>query len=110
MKIGVPTETKPDEYRVAITRAGVREAASHGHEVLIQAGAGEGSSISDQEFSEQGAGIVPDTEAVFAEAELILKVKEPQPHEVELLRPEHVLFTYLHLAPNPELTRALAAS
>jgi alanine dehydrogenase len=110
VKVGVPTEIKPDEYRVAITRAGVRELVSHGHEVLIQSGAGEGSSISDQDFAEQGAGILPDAEAVFREAELILKVKEPQPHEVTLLRPEHVLFTYLHLAPAPELTRGLAES
>src|SRR3954467_15475711 len=110
MKVGVPTEIKPDEYRVAITRAGVRELVGHGHEVLIQSGAGEGSAISDQDFAEQGAGILPDAEAVFRESELILKVKEPQPEEVALLRPEHVLFTYLHLAPAPELTRGLAES
>jgi len=110
MKIGVPTEIKPDEYRVAITRAGVREAVRHEHEVLIQSGAGEGSSISDEDLVEQGARIVADAAAVFAEAELILKVKEPQAEEVDLLRPEHVLFTYLHLAPAPELTRALAES
>jgi alanine dehydrogenase len=110
VKVGVPTEIKPDEYRVAITRAGVRELTTHGHEVLIQSGAGEGSSLSDDDFAEQGAGILPDAEAVFREAELILKVKEPQPHEVALLRPEHVLFTYLHLAPAPELTRGLAES
>ena len=110
MKVGVPTEIKPDEYRVAITPAGVRELVSHGHEVLIQAGAGEGSAISDDDFAEQGARIVPDAEAVFGEAEMILKVKEPQPEEVALLRPEHVLFTYLHLAPAPELTRGLCES
>ena len=110
MKVGVPTEIKPDEYRVAITRAGVRELTTHGHEVLIQSGAGEGSALSDDDFAEQGAGILPDAEAVFREAELILKVKEPQPEEVALLRPEHMLFTYLHLAPAPELTRGLAES
>jgi alanine dehydrogenase len=110
MKVGVPTEIKPDEYRVALTRAGVRELVTHGHEVLIQAGAGEGSSISDDDFAEQGAGILPDAEAVFGQAELILKVKEPQPEEVALLRPEHVLFTYLHLAPAPDLTRGLTES
>jgi alanine dehydrogenase len=110
MKVGVPTEIKPDEYRVAITRAGVREVVTHGHEVLIQAGAGEGSSISDDDFTEQGARIVPDAEAVFGEADMIIKVKEPPPQEVALLRPEQVLFTYLHLAPAPELTRGLAES
>jgi alanine dehydrogenase len=110
MRVGVPTEIKADEYRVALTRAGVRELVGHGHEVVIQSGAGEGSSISDAAFAEQGARIVPDAEAVFAEAELILKVKEPQPQEVSLLRPEHVLFGYFHLAPAPELTRGLADS
>jgi alanine dehydrogenase len=110
VKVGVPNEIKPDEYRVAITRAGVRELTTTGHEVLIQSGAGEGSAISDDDFAEQGAGILPDADAVFREAELILKVKEPQPEEVALLRPEHVLFTYLHLAPAPELTRGLAES
>jgi alanine dehydrogenase len=110
VKVGVPNEIKPDEYRVAITRAGVRELTTNGHEVLIQSGAGEGSAISDDDFAEQGAGILPDADAVFREAELILKVKEPQPEEVALLRPEHVLFTYLHLAPAPELTRGLAES
>ena len=89
MKVGVPTEIKADEYRVALTPAGVRELAEHGHEVLIQAGAGEGSAISDADYEAQGARIVPDAEAVFGEAELVLKVKEPQPEEVELLRPGH---------------------
>jgi alanine dehydrogenase len=110
MRVGVPTEIKADEYRVAITRAGVREFVRHGHEVVIQSGAGEGSSISDEDFVEQGARIVPDAEALFGEAELILKVKEPQPQEVGLVQPEHVLFTYLHLAPAPDLTRGLADS
>ena len=110
MKIGVPTEVKPDEYRVAITPAGVRELTGRDHEVLIQAGAGEGSAIPDAEYEEQGARIVAGAEAVFGEAELILKVKEPQATEVELLRPEHTLFTYLHLAPAPELTRGLCDS
>ena len=107
MIVGVPTEIKPDEYRVAITPAGVRELRSHGHEVVVQAGAGEGSALGDQQFAAQGARIAPDAEAVFAQAELILKVKEPQPAEVRLLRPEHTLFTYLHLAAEPRLARAL---
>jgi alanine dehydrogenase len=110
MRVGVPTEIKPDEYRVAITPAGVRELYSRGHEVLIQAGAGAGSSITDEQFTAQGASIVPDADAVFAAAELILKVKEPQPEEVARLRPEHTLFTYLHLAAEPELARGLMRS
>ncbi len=110
MKVGVPTEIKPDEYRVAITPAGVRELAERGHEVLVQAGAGEGSSISDADFEAQGARTVPDASALFAEAEMVLKVKEPLAPEVEMLRPGQVLFTYLHLAPAPELTEGLCAS
>ncbi len=110
MRVGAPTEIKPDEYRVALTPAGTRELTERGHEVLVQAGAGEGSTISDREYRAQGARIVPDAASVFDEAELILGVKEPQPEEVEMLRPEHTLFTYLHLAPDPELTKSLAAS
>ncbi len=110
MRVGVPAEIKPDEYRVAITPAGVREMAVHGHEVLIEAGAGEGSAIADADFEAQGARIVPDADAVFGEAEMVLKVKEPQPMEVEMLRPGQLLFTYLHLAPDPELTRGLRGS
>jgi alanine dehydrogenase len=110
MRVGVPTEIKEDEYRVALAPAGVRELTEHGHEAFVQAGAGEGSALSDSDFVAQGARIVPDAATVFAEAELILKVKEPQPREVTLLRPEHTLFGYLHLAPNPELTKALCES
>jgi alanine dehydrogenase len=110
MRIGVPTEIKTDEYRVAITPAGVRELASRGHEVLVQAGAGEGSAFSDEQFQVQGALIVPDADAVFAQAELVLKVKEPQPEEVGRLRSGQTLFTYLHLAAEPELARGLMAS
>ena len=110
MKIGIPSEVKPDEYRVAVTPAGVREMVEHGHEVLIESGAGEGSAIADAEFESQGARIVADAEAVFAEAEMILKVKEPQPPEIEMLRPGQLLFTYLHLAPDPEQTSGLMES
>jgi len=110
MKVGVPTEIKPDEYRVALTPAGARELSEHGHEVVVQAGAGEGSGIADAEYEAQGARLAPDAAAVFAEAELVLGVKEPQPGEVELLRPGQTLFTYLHLAPAPELTRSLCES
>ncbi len=110
MKVGVPTEIKIDEYRVALTPSGVRELVDHGHEVVVQAGAGEGSAIADADYLVQGASIVPDAHAVFADAELIVKVKEPQPVEVARLAPHHTLFTYLHLAPDPELTRGLVNS
>jgi alanine dehydrogenase len=110
MKVGVPTEIKSDEYRVGMTPAGVRELVDAGHEVFIQSGAGLGSAITDEAYSAQGARIVPDADAVFEEAVLIVKVKEPQPVEVARLRAHHTLFTYLHLAPDPELTRGLMAS
>jgi alanine dehydrogenase len=110
MKVGVPTEVKADEYRVALGPAGVRELTGRGHDVLIQAGAGEGSAMTDAMYEAQGARILPDAESVFGEADMILKVKEPQPEELGLFRPGQVLFTYLHLAPNPELARGLAAS
>jgi len=108
--VGVPTEIKSDEYRVALTPAGARELAVHGHEVLIQRGAGDGSAIPDAEYSAQGARVVDDAAAVFDAAEMVLKVKEPQPAEVARLRAEQVLFTYLHLAPAPELTKSLCDS
>ena len=110
MKVGVPSEIKVDEYRVAITPSGVRELTAHGHSVMIEKGAGEGSAISDAEYVEQGAEMLKEADAVFAEAEMILKVKEPQPEEVARLRAGQVLFTYLHLAPDPELTAGLVAS
>jgi len=110
VRVGVATEIKVDEYRVALTPIGARELAEHGHEVLIQAGAGKGSGISDQNYVAQGARIVPTANDVWGEAELLLKVKEPQAPEVELLRPGVVLFTYLHLAPAPDLTRGLCES
>jgi alanine dehydrogenase len=110
MRIGVPTEIKTDEYRVAITPAGVRELSSRGHEVLVQAGAGEGSAMSDEQFTAQGARIVRDADAVFGEAELVLKVKEPQQVEVARLREGQTLFTYLHLAAEPDLARGLMDS
>jgi len=110
MKIGVPTEIKSDEYRVAVTPAGVRELSEHGHEVLVQAGAGEGSAITDASYEAQGATVVPDAAGVFEAAEMILHVKELQPSEIEMLRPGQLLFTYLHLAPDPEQTRGLCGS
>jgi alanine dehydrogenase len=110
VRVGIPTETKPDEYRVAITPAGVRELAVHGHEVLIEAGAGQGSAIADADYEAQGARLVSSAEDLFGQADLVVKVKEPQPPEVQLLREGQTLFTYLHLAPDPELTRGLADS
>jgi alanine dehydrogenase len=110
LKVGVPTEIKEDEYRVALTPAGARELGERGHEVIVQAGAGEGSAISDEDYVAQGARIVPDAAAVFSDAEMVMKVKEPQPPEVEMLREGQLLFTYLHLAPDPELTKGLQAS
>jgi alanine dehydrogenase len=110
MRIGIPTEIKSDEYRVAITPAGVRELSSRGHDVLIQTGAGLGSSLTDEQFAAQGATIVADAPAVFADAELVLKVKEPQSSEVELLREGQTLFTYLHLAAEPALAEGLRRS
>jgi alanine dehydrogenase len=110
MRIGVPSEVKADEYRVALTPAGVRELTDAGHEVFVQRGAGSGSAIGDDAYEAQGATIVADAPATFAAAEMIIKVKEPQPSEVELLERRHVLFTYLHLAADAGLTRGLMAS
>ena len=107
MKVGVPTEIKTDEYRVALTPIGARELSEHGHDVIVQKGAGEGSAISDADYEAQGVTIVPSAEDVWGEAEMVLKVKEPQTPEVEMLRAETTLFTYLHLAPAPELTKGL---
>ncbi|MEA2285843.1 MAG: alanine dehydrogenase, partial [Solirubrobacteraceae bacterium] len=97
MNVGVPTEIKADEYRVALTPSGVRELTDRDHSVCVQAGAGEGSAIPDEDYVAQGARIVADAAAVFEEADLIVKVKEPQPDEVARLTPRHTLFTYLHL-------------
>jgi alanine dehydrogenase len=110
VRVGVPRETKEDEYRVSMTPAGVRELVEHGHEVLVQAGAGVASGFADEHYGAQRATIVADAEAVFAAADMIVKVKEPLDFEVARLRPAQILFTYLHLAPAPELTRGLCAS
>lgn len=107
MIIGVPKEIKPAEHRVALTPVGVRELVGRGHRVLIEKDAGEGSTIHDEEFEAQGATIVPTADDLFADAELILKVKEPQAVEVPKLRRGQILFTYLHLAAYPELARRL---
>ena len=110
MKIGCPTEIKPQEFRVGITPNAAQEAISHGHDVLIQAGAGLGSGFTDGDYTSIGAKIIDTTEDVFATAEMIVKVKEPQAGERKMLRQGQLLFTYLHLAPDPDQTRDLIAS
>ncbi len=110
MRIGVPKEIKPNEYRVGLTPGSVRELHAHGHVVLIEQGAGAGINAGDELYRQAGASIVGTAAEVFAGAELIVKVKEPQPVEVAMLEARHVLFTYLHLAADPTLTRALAAT
>ena len=107
MLVGVPTEVKNHEYRVAITPAGVHEFTRHGHSVLVESGAGLGSSITDREFSAAGATIVSDADDVWAKAELVLKVKEPIAVEYDRMQEGQTLFTYLHLAANKDCTRAL---
>ena len=107
MIVGIPREMKNHEYRVAATPEGVRELVHAGHRVVVEAAAGEGSAISDQQYAAAGAEILADAGAVFAAAELIVKVKEPQPEEFDRFREDHVLFTYLHLAADEKLTRFL---
>ena len=107
MIVGVPKEIKPQENRIALVPGGAQTLVRRGHTVLVQAGAGRGSGFLDEEFRAAGAQVVADAEEVFARAELILKVKEPLEPEFPMLRPEHLLFTYLHLAPNPALAEVL---
>ena len=112
MIVGIPTEVKTDEWRVAITPAGVRELTSAGHTVLVQKGAGDGSSMPDADFVRTGAKIVDDPDDVWASADLVCKVKEPVPEEYHRLglRQGQILFTYLHLAASRECTEALLAA
>ncbi|MBF6215191.1 alanine dehydrogenase [Nocardia puris] len=110
MRIGVPREIKEREYRVAITPSGVRELTTRGHEVVIESGAGAGSSITDEEFKAAGAQMISDAEAVWGSADLLLKVKEPIAAEYGRMRREQVLFTYLHLAASRDCTDAVLAS
>lgn len=110
MRIGVPKEIKNHEYRVGLTPASVRELTSRGHHVLVQSGAGTAIGLGDDAYQAAGAALAPDAASVFAQADLIVKVKEPQPNEFPLLRAGQVLFTYLHLAPDPKLTAALLHS
>ena len=110
MLIGVPKEIKVHEYRVGLTAASAKELIAHGHKVLVQTGAGEGAGFADEEFRSAGAEIAADAASIFAKAEMIVKVKEPQPAECKMLRQGHILFTYLHLAPDPEQAKALMQS
>ena len=107
MKVGVPSEIKNHEYRVALTPAGVRELTAHGHEVFVQKGAGDGSSLEDEAYVTAGATIIPDADEVWGTADMVLKVKEPIAAEYERMRPGLVLFTYLHLAADKACTQAL---
>ena len=110
MKIGCPREIKPQDFRVGMTPDAAREAVAHGHQVMIESGAGLGAGFADADYAAAGAEVVATAEEVFAAAEMIVKVKEPQPAERKRLRAGQVLFTYLHLAPDPEQTRDLLAS
>jgi len=110
MRIGVPKEIKNHEYRVGLTPASVREYVAHGHQVVVQCGAGTAIGMHDADYAAAGARLLPQAADVFAEAEMIVKVKEPQPAECEMLREGQLLYTYLHLAPDPEQTAALVRS
>ena len=110
MLIGVPKETKDHEYRVGLTPDSVNEVVLHGHDVLVESGAGAGIGAADEDYAGVGATIAPDAETVFARAEMIVKIKEPQPNDRAMLREGQVLFTYLHLAPDPRQTADLVES
>jgi alanine dehydrogenase len=110
MLIGVPREIKVREYRVGLTPASVRELAAHGHEVLVETSAGTGIGMDDADYERAGARIVSTPQEIFSRADMIVKVKEPQPAEIAMLRPGQALFTYLHLAPDPEQTAGLVKS
>jgi alanine dehydrogenase len=110
MRIGVPKEIKVHEYRVGMTPASVREAVHHGHEVFVQSKAAERIGARDEDYRRAGATVVPTADEVFASAEMIVKVKEPQPEEIARLTDKHTLFTYLHLAPDPKQTKGLMES
>jgi len=110
MLVGLPKEIKNHEYRVGLTPASVRELTTHGHQVLVQTGAGAAIGLSDEQYTAAGATLAATAADVFAAADMIIKVKEPQPQECAMLRPGQILYTYLHLAPDPEQTRALVQS
>ena len=110
MRVGVPKEIKKNEHRVGLTPTAVREYVAHGHTVTVQTGAGLGAGFTDEAYTKAGATIVADAATIFANADMIVKVKEPQKVEWEMLREDQILFTYLHLAPDPEQTKGLLAS
>ncbi|AUH33636.1 alanine dehydrogenase [Paracoccus tegillarcae] len=110
MLVGCPKEIKPQEFRVGLTPAAAAEVIAHGHKVLVQTGAGIGSGFPDNDYTDIGAQIAPDADSVFDDADMIVKVKEPQAAERKMLRQGQVLFTYLHLAPDPDQTRDLLHS
>ncbi len=110
MLVGVPTEIKNNEYRVGLTPASVHELVAHGHQVLVQQGAGSEIGLPDAQYVAAGASIVASAQEVFAQAAMIVKVKEPQAAECAMLREDQILFTYLHLAPDPDQTAALVRS
>ena len=110
MRVGVPTEIKKNEHRIGLTPTAVREYVAHGHTVAVQKGAGEGAGFTDADYTAAGASILPDAKAVFDASDMIVKVKEPQKVEWEMLRPDQILFTYLHLAPDPDQTHGLINS
>jgi alanine dehydrogenase len=110
MLIGVPKEIKNHEYRVGLTPAGVKELKRNGHDILVQTQAGSAIGFPDEQYIAAGAQIVSAAEEIFKRAEMIIKVKEPQPAECAMLRPGQILYTYLHLAPDPEQTAALIKS
>ncbi|MBA4742240.1 MAG: alanine dehydrogenase, partial [Azoarcus sp.] len=107
MRIGIPREIKNHEYRVGLLPAGVGELVARGHEVFVEAGAGVGAGAEDAAYRTAGATLIEHPRELFDAVELIVKVKEPQPEEFAYLRADHVLFTYLHLAPDPQQARAL---
>src|SRR5436853_537653 len=104
MIIGVPKEIKVQEYRVALLPSAAYQLVKRGHQVLVERNAGAGAGYPDADYQQAGATLVPDHSAVFEQADLVVKVKEPQPSEYSLLRPGQILFTYLHLAANRQLT------
>src|SRR3546814_11043595 len=110
MRVGVPKEIKNHEYRVGLTPPSVTELVAAGHEVIVETKAGGGIDFEDQDYIDAGARIAPDAASTFPQADMIVKVKEPQPQEIALLEPRHLLFTNLHLAPDPQQAKGLLKS
>ena len=110
MRIGIPTEIKLNEHRIGMTPAGVRELVSHGHAITVQSGGGTAIGFTDEAYQAAGASIVDSAELIFRNSDMIVKVKEPQAHECAMLQPGQLLFTYLHLAPDPNQAKALLRS